>query len=145
MSRREVELFIFDTYIAILKIEYVSKEFLNIQDLLHDFKSWGSVIREFEIIGEACKHLIRDDLLEKKFQVVVDFRNLIIHEYFGIEPNEVDDIIKNHLKDFKKAIFGLIHEIDKDLKDELLESYIEDNKYLNFIASDLKRILQETK
>jgi len=67
MSKREVELFIFDIYIAIVKIEYVSNEFTNIQDLLHDFKSWDIVIREFEIIGEASKYLIRNNLLEYKF------------------------------------------------------------------------------
>ena len=139
MSSRTVELFIYDVYIAILKIEYVSKEFLNGQELLHDFKSWDSVIREFEIIGEASKYLIKDDLLEKKFQIVVDFRNLIIHEYFGINPNEVDDIIKNDLKSFKEAVVLLIKEIDSTLNNELREAFIEDNKHLDFIVKELKR------
>ena len=139
MSSRAVELFIYDIYIAILKIEYVSKEFLNGQELLHDFKSWDSVIREFEIIGEASKYLIKDDLLEKKFQIVVDFRNLIIHEYFGINPNEVDDIIKNDLKSFKEAVVLLIKEIDSTLNNELREAFIEDNKHLDFIVKELKR------
>ena len=140
MSKREVELFIFDIYIAIVKIEYVSNEFTNIEDLLHDFKSWDTVIREFEIIGEASKHLIREDLLGNKFQVVVDFRNLIIHEYFGIEPQEVDDIIKNDLKPFKVEIEALISKIDNELKKELIESFIEDNKHLDFIIQELKRL-----
>ena len=140
MSKREVELFIFDVYIAIVKIEYVSNEFTNVEDLLHDFKSWDTVIREFEIIGEASKHLIREDLLGNKFQVVVDFRNLIIHEYFGIEPQEVDDIIKNDLKPFKVEIEALISKIDNELKKELIESFIEDNKHLDFIIQELKRL-----
>ena len=140
MSKREVELFIFDVYIAIVKIEYVSNEFTNIQDLLHDFKSWDTVIREFEIIGEASKHLIRDDLLEQKFQVVVDFRNLIIHEYFGIEPEEVDNIIKRDLKFFKAEIEGLIGTIDDDLKKELIDAFIEDNKHLAFLKQALEEL-----
>jgi len=140
MSKREVELFIFDIYIAIVKIEYVSNEFTNIQDLLHDFKSWDTVIREFEIIGEASKHLIREDLLGNKFQVVVDFRNLIIHEYFGIAPEEVDDIIKKDLNNFKVEIESLISKIDNELKKELIEAFIEDNKHLDFILKELKRL-----
>jgi len=143
MSKREVELFIFDIYIAIVKIEYVSNEFENIQDLLYDFKSWDTVIREFEIIGEASKYLIKDNLLEHKFQVVVDFRNLIIHEYFGIEPEEVDDIIKSDLKTFKVEIEALISKIDNELKKELLESFIEDNKHLDFILKELKKLESE--
>ena len=140
MSKREVELFIFDIYIAIVKIEYVSNEFKNIQDLLHDFKSWDTVIREFEIIGEASKHLIRDNLLERKFQVIVDFRNLIIHEYFGIEPEEVDNIIKKDLKIFKAEIEGLIGTIDDDLKKELIDAFIEDNKHIAFLKQTLEEL-----
>ncbi len=140
MSNRYNELFIFDIYIAITKINYVAREFSTIQDLLHDFRSWDSIIREFEIIGEASKHLIKNELLEKKFQLVVDFRNLIIHEYFGIEPNEVDDIIKNDLIHFKNAIKKLISNIGTTLKEELINSYIEDNKHLDFIVKNLKEL-----
>ena len=141
MSKREVELFIFDIYVAILKIEYVAKDFSNIQDLLHDFKSWDTIIREFEIIGEATKYLINQELLNKNFQIVVDFRNLIIHEYFGIDPNEVDNIIKNDLGNFKKMILGLINNITTDLKNELIDATIEDNKYLPFIVQALQKLI----
>lgn len=140
MSKREVELFIFDIYVAILKIEYVVKDFSNIQDLLHDFKSWDTVIREFEIIGEATKYLINQDLLNKNFQIVVDFRNLIIHEYFGIDPHEVDNVIKNDLGNFKKMIVGLINNINTDLKKELIDATIEDNKYLFFMVQALQEL-----
>lgn len=141
MSKREVELFIFDIYVAILKIEYVAKDFSNIQDLLHDFKSWDTIIREFEIIGEATKYLINQELLNKNFQIVVDFRNLIIHEYFGIDPNEVDNIIKNDLGNFKKMILSLINNINTDLKNELIDATIEDNKYLSFIVQALQKLI----
>lgn len=141
MSKREVELFIFEIYVAILKIEYVAKDFSNIQDLLHDFKSWDTIIREFEIIGEATKYLINQELLNKNFQIVVDFRNLIIHEYFGIDPNEVDNIIKNDLGNFKKMILSLINNINTDLKNELINATIEDNKYLSFIVQALQKLI----
>jgi len=143
MSKRQIELFIFDIYIAILKIEYVSKDSSNIQDLLHDFISWDSIIREFEIIGEASKHLINNELLDQKFQIIVDFRNLVIHEYFGIDPDEVDDIIKNDLTNFKLIIINLINEIDNELKKELIEAFIEDNKHLDFIIQSLKELSNE--
>lgn len=42
---RRVELFAFDVYVAILKIEHVSKEFSTVQELLYDFRSWDSVIK----------------------------------------------------------------------------------------------------
>ena len=138
MSKRQIELFIFDIFIAVLKIEHTSAKFKNSQDLLHSYTDWDSVIREFEIIGEASKHLIKASILGKEYRFVVDFRNIIIHEYFGIEPEEVWNIINNDLKIFKNLIIQIINTLDKNLKAELIDSYIEDNKYLDFIVSSLK-------
>jgi uncharacterized protein with HEPN domain len=58
------------------------------------------------VIGEAVSALI--DLLEEQFphypwRMVKDFRNLIIHEYFGVDTKivwdltrlELDELIKN--------------------------------------------------
>ena len=44
---RAVELFIFDSIIAIVKIKKVTSKFDKSQDLLHSFTDWDSVIREF--------------------------------------------------------------------------------------------------
>lgn len=137
---RNIELFIFDIYIAIQKIKKVSNKFDNVLDLLHDFMAWDSVIREFEIIGEATKYLLKDKLIEKSYQEVVDFRNQISHEYFGIDQNIVWIIINNDLKHFEQVIISLILNIEQNLKEELIESYIEDNNYLDFIVNSLKEM-----
>ena len=65
MSKRTIAFFIFDIFIAILKIEYTSSNFTNSQDLLHSYTDWDSVIREFEIIGEASKHLLKEGVISK--------------------------------------------------------------------------------
>lgn len=135
---RVVEMFILDIYIASLKIKKVVSEFGNVEDLLYDFRSWDSVIREFEIIGEASKYLLKDDLLTKEYQVIVDFRNYIVHEYFGVNKDRVWNIVHNDLNDFENLIAELINKIEPDLKQELIESFIEDNKYLNFVVSSLE-------
>lgn len=83
MSDKKWEVFAFDTYIAILKIENIARNFRNATELYKDFVFWDSVIREFEIIGEATRHLLNSSKLQEKFRVVVDFRNLLIHNYFG--------------------------------------------------------------
>ncbi len=135
---RKVELFIFDIYIAILKIDKVTSEFNNVEDLFHSFTDWDSVIREFEIIGEATKYLLRDKLLEKQYQEIVDFRNQITHEYFGISRDIIWFIVHHDLKDFGNVILELINKIEPNLKQELIESFIEDNIYLDFIVDSLK-------
>jgi uncharacterized protein with HEPN domain len=137
---REIELFIFDIYVAIQKIKYVSSKFDNVEDLLHDFIAWDSVIREFEIIGEASKYLLRDNLINSANQRIVDFRNQITHEYFGIDQEIVWGIIHQKLPSFQKDIVKLISNLDDDLKIELIESYIEDNKYLEFVVESLEEL-----
>ena len=137
---RNIELFIFDIYIAIQKITKVSNKFNNVQDLLYDFMAWDSVVREFEIIGEATKYLLRDQLLEKNYHEVVDFRNQIIHAYFGIDQDIVWEIINNDLKHFEQIIKSLILNIEPNLKQELIESFIEDNHYLDFIIEALREL-----
>jgi len=137
---RGTELFIFDIFVAIQKIKKVSSGFDNVEDLLHDFMAWDSVIREFEIVGEASKYLLRDKLLQSQYQEVVDFRNQITHEYFGIDQDIVWAIIHVDLDSFEKIIAKLINDIELTLKQELIESFIEDNIYLDFVVDELKKL-----
>ena len=137
---RAIEMFIFDIVVAIEKIKYVSNQFENPQNLLYDFKSWDTIIREFEIIGEASKHLIKSDILNREYQKVVDFRNIISHEYFGINAEEVWDIIHNDLLNFEKVILNLVNNLEQSLKEELIETFIKDNHYLDFIVKKLNQL-----
>lgn len=141
MSKRVFELFLFDIYIAILKIEFISSKFDSSEMLKYDFISWDSVIREFEIIGEATNILIKNDMLEKENQIVVDFRNLLIHHYFGIDSEEIWDVIHNDLKAYKKLIMSKIHTIEEELKLELINDISNENKHIEFIVEALKRIV----
>ena len=90
---RLIEMFIFDIYVASIKIKEVASQFDNAQDLLYSFTHWDSVIREFEIIGEATKYLLKDELINKNYRKIVDFRNHITHEYFGIDEDIVWETI----------------------------------------------------
>lgn len=137
---RNIELFIFDIFIAVQKIKKVSSKFDNVDDLLHSFTDWDSVIREFEIIGEASKYLLRDKLVENSNQRIVDFRNQITHEYFGIDQDIVWGIINQKLTIFEQTIIELIKNIEPNLKQELIESFIEDNYYLDFIIEALREL-----
>ena len=100
----------------------------------YDYNAWDSVIREFEIIGEATNYLIKNNILDETSRVVVDFRNLLIHNYFGIDAEEVYDVVKSDLPNFKNQITDKLSQIDNDLKNDLIEAYIQSNSYLEFVA-----------
>ena len=137
---RIVEMFMFDILIAILKIKKTIEEFNDVQGLVADYKAWDSVVREFEIIGEASKYLLKTNLIDKEYQVVVDFRNKIIHGYFGVEADIIWYIIHNELGDYCQTILQLIDNIERGLKQELIDSFIEDNRYWDFIVIPLQQL-----
>ena len=129
MSERVGEIFLFDIFVAISKIEVVSERFDSADALVHDFANWDSIIREFEIIGEATNICIKNSLIDKEYRIIVDFRNKIIHHYFGIDHEAVWNIVHDNLQDFKAYIISQIHAIeDKDFQRTLLNATKEDNK-----------------
>jgi len=140
MFNRTYELFLFDVFIAIVKIEKTVDKFDNAQTLLHDYNAWDSVIREFEIIGEATNYLIKNNILDETSRVVVDFRNLLIHNYFGIDAEEVYDVVKSDLPNFKSLITDKLSQIDNDLKNDLIEAYMQSNSYLEFVKLSLENL-----
>ncbi len=137
---RRVEMFIFDVYIAIKKIKFIVKDFKSGEELLYSWRDWDSVIREFEIIGEATKHLLKANLLEKDYQIIVDFSNKITHNYFGIDSEIVFFVAKNDINNLLHVTTELIQNIKEPLKTELIDSFIEDNKHIDFIVKNLEKL-----
>lgn len=78
-----------------------------------DSKTKDAVERNFEIIGEASSR-IPDSFKGLhpgiEWRIIKDFRNFIIHEYFGINNQIVWDIIQYRLPDLLKEIDSLITE-----------------------------------
>jgi uncharacterized protein with HEPN domain len=67
-----------------------------------------------EIIGEAANHLshgVTQNFTQIPWAQVVGMRNLLIHEYFGIDPELVWDIIKNDVPNLKDQISNIFSEI----------------------------------
>lgn len=139
---RDIELFVVDVYIGIAKIQEYTSNFDNGESLKHSSLHWDATIRELEVIGEALNYLLKDEqfysLSPSYFRQVVDFRNIIIHGYFGIDEVEVWDIVNNSLHTLKNDIDTITLNF-LDLT-EAIESQIEDYKQLqnSKIVSHLK-------
>lgn len=58
------------------------------------------MIREFEIIGEAVGKLpdeIKQKRADVEWQDIKDFRNLLTHEYFGVDLEIIWQVIQDDL------------------------------------------------
>ena len=92
--------------------EYV--EGMDYRFFLNDQKTQDAVARNIEIIGEASRALpeeFRKQAGSIPWQEIVGMRNVVIHEYFGILPDVVWDVIQNELPVLRSQIVQLLVEI----------------------------------
>jgi uncharacterized protein with HEPN domain len=96
---------------SITKIEkyvegFTSNDFAN-NDLVQD-----GVIRNFEIIGEATKHLslaFREKHLEIPWTKIAGMRDILIHDYLGIDIFSVWNTIERDLPELKRNLEDIIN------------------------------------
>jgi len=99
MPSREWRLRIEDIIEAIEKIRTYTAE-MSLEAFAADSKAVDAVIRNVEIIGEASRHLPRDICArfpEVPWDEMRGIRNVLIHEYFGIDVEVLWETIKRDL------------------------------------------------
>ena len=146
MCDREKELFLLDILIAIEKIRDIAKEYENGDDIQYSYRDWDAIIREFEIVGEAMRYCIQFGLFEdeRDKRKVIDFRNILTHKYFGIDPDAVLNIAKENLDWLEDLIVKRFMDVDKDKREEVLKYMIEENHYLPFVIKKLNQLKNES-
>jgi len=78
---------------------------------VQDRMRYSAVIREFEIIGEAVGKLseeLKGGYPEIPWQDVKDFRNLLAHEYFGVDLEIVWNTIRDDLPMLMDAVQKIV-------------------------------------
>lgn len=88
---------------------------LTREAFVQDRMRYSAVIREFEIIGEAVGKLstaLKDEYQGVPWQDIKDFRNLLAHEYFGVDLEIVWNTIHNDLP----LLMAAVQEMVKGIK-----------------------------
>lgn len=96
---------------SIEKIELYSQDFEDADTFYHDQKSFDASMMQFVVIGEIITRLdekFKTSHAEIPWQKIKDFRNIIAHDYFGIDADEIWDIINNKLLPLKNDILKLV-------------------------------------
>ena len=98
---------------SIEKIEFITKD-LSYGHYLEDWIKQDAIVRNIEIIGEAIRN-VEDELIELYPEVPWNeargMRNILIHEYFRIEFDEVWKTLKDDLPQLKFQILGILNDI----------------------------------
>jgi len=110
MKRRTGKLFVEDILEAIDKIKR-HIEGLTYETFVKNELVIDAVIRNLEIIGEASRNLPED--VRKKYPEIpwgrmIGLRNIIIHEYFGVDLAIIWEIITKNLPETKPKIVAML-------------------------------------
>ena len=107
---RDSKVYLEDILEAIRKI----REFTggtSLATLSKDAKTLDAVIRNLEVIGEAVKRLpeeIRNQQPDVEWKKIAGLRDILIHEYFGINVEVVWDVIQHKLSGLEDAAKKLL-------------------------------------
>ena len=99
---------------------------LHIRDAIEEIKSYvkecdfntfeensmmhNACIKQLEIIGEAANRIsdeLKDTCPEIKWAEIIGLRNILIHEYFGVDIKVIWDIIQFDLPDFENKLAAI--------------------------------------
>ena len=108
-----------DYTIVRLMLETVEKIFKYTSDLKttddfeNDTESFDAVMMNFIVLGESVSKLtdtFKVQYPEIDWRKIYAFRNVLAHDYFGILPEEVWQIIKKHLPKLKTDLTKIVND-----------------------------------
>jgi len=99
---------------AINEIENYIQD-IDLKEFVDNSMMFNASLRQLEIIGEASNRL-SEELLNRTPSIpwarIIGLRNLVIHEYFGVDDFTIWNVIKINLPILKEKVALLILEIE---------------------------------
>jgi uncharacterized protein with HEPN domain len=108
--RRDYRLYLDDILDAINKIRgYVRG--MDYKGFSSDMRTQDAVVRNLEIIGEASRQLpaeIREKVTTIEWSKIMSLRNILVHEYFGVNLPIIWDVVEHKLGPLAEACLELM-------------------------------------
>jgi uncharacterized protein with HEPN domain len=102
---RDYRLYLDDILECVEKIaSYVAG--MDVEKFSADPRTVDAVVRNLEIIGEAVRSLpedVKDKASEIEWRKIASLRNILVHEYFGVNVQLVWDVTQTKLPPLRDA------------------------------------------
>jgi hypothetical protein len=99
---RDYKLYLEDILESIKKIrEYIAG--MSFDQFCVDRKTQDAVVRNLEVIGEAARNLpdeIKNIIADIEWKKITSLRNLLAHEYFGINQKSYGTLFKTRYRSY---------------------------------------------
>ena len=95
---------------AIERIEKYAAQGRQVFDREELIQTW--IVHHLQIIGEASRQIseeVQQRCPEIPWRKVAGMRNILVHQYFGIDKNIVWQVVKNELPELKQHIQSLLN------------------------------------
>lgn len=127
MPKRNIEFFVIDMLLSIDRINRYSSSLATVNDFICDETAFNVILRDLALIGEAMNHILQakklKNLIKPAWREIVAFRNIVIHEYFGVSYSEVFEIIKEEVPKLEKELLRFLKDFeDKEAMCKVLTS-----------------------
>ena len=109
---RDSSVYLHDILEAIAKVQRYTRN-LSEEEFASDERTIDAVVRNLEVIGEAVKRLppeIRARRLGIEWPKIAGLRDILIHEYFGVDVTILWDVVRTKLPALESAVEGLLGE-----------------------------------
>ncbi len=109
---RDYRLYLDDMRMAAEKVLRYT-EGVDLAHFVDDDKTYDAVVRNLEVIGEAAKHVpaeVQVRYPEVTWRSIAGLRDIVAHEYFGIDEDILWDIVVNQVPQLLGQVKRILEE-----------------------------------
>jgi len=84
---------------------------------LTDRKTCKATLRELQELAESTQRLsisLREKYSEIPWPAIAGFRNVLVHDYLGLNLNRIWEIIERDLPNLRNAVEAMLNELDRN-------------------------------